>query len=238
MRRRDRNLFAFCTNTADAPQLRAATPLIKLNLIGFNTQRKTFEGGNKEEQDDDNPNDFVFDCTVVYDRSSIPTTLAVWQYGGREHEMLSNRSDKLLLAIYQVDTISDVVHAYICPDASQSLFYTELFAQVLRNLTQDDRSWKQYSANFRRKPAGYSYFPRWKPREKTRSPTKGTGNRIRLSVMAGSCWFSIKPFKSDERIQSPKYCFHEIPGRFWNRSVPGRIVRPGNRSTVSSSIIE
>ncbi|CAF1680259.1 unnamed protein product, partial [Adineta ricciae] len=34
--------------------------LVKLNLIGFNTQRKTFEGGNKEEQDDDKPNDFVF----------------------------------------------------------------------------------------------------------------------------------------------------------------------------------
>ncbi|CAF1325436.1 unnamed protein product [Adineta ricciae] len=42
--------------------------------------------------------------------------------------------------------------------------------------TQDDRSWKQYSANFRREPAGYSYFPRWKPREKTRNPTKGTGS--------------------------------------------------------------
>ncbi|CAF1192597.1 unnamed protein product [Adineta ricciae] len=52
-------------------QLRNQNRLIKLNLIGFNTQRKTFEGGNKEEQDDDNPNDFVFDCTVVYDRSSI-----------------------------------------------------------------------------------------------------------------------------------------------------------------------
>jgi hypothetical protein len=109
--------------------------LIKLNLIGFNTQRKTFEGRNKEEQDDDNPNDFVFDCTVVYDRSSIPATLAVWQYGGREHEMLSNRSDKLLLAIYQVDTISHVVQAYMYPGASKSLFYAELFAQVLRNVT-------------------------------------------------------------------------------------------------------
>ena len=108
---------------------------IKLNLIGYNTQCKTFEGRNKEEQDDDNPNDFVFDCTVVYDRSSIPAALAVWQYGGREDEMRSNRSDELLLAIYQVNTISHVVHAYMCPGATKSLFYTELFAQVLRNVS-------------------------------------------------------------------------------------------------------
>ncbi|CAF1523367.1 unnamed protein product [Adineta ricciae] len=45
--------------------------LIKLNLIGFNTQRKTFEGGNKEEQDDDNPNDFVFDFLILTPSSAL-----------------------------------------------------------------------------------------------------------------------------------------------------------------------
>ncbi|UJR34617.1 hypothetical protein I4U23_027394 [Adineta vaga] len=56
------------------------------------------------------------------------------------------------------------------------------------------------------------------------NPLEGTGDRIRQSVMAGSCRFPTKPDKSDDRIWSPEYCFHEIYGRSWNWTVLDRIV--------------
>ncbi|CAF2601938.1 unnamed protein product [Rotaria sp. Silwood2] len=73
---------------------------IKLNLIGFNIPPKAENGINNEPNDDDSPYDYIFGCTIVYGRSSSSSTFAIWQYGGQEHEMSSDRRESLLLAIY------------------------------------------------------------------------------------------------------------------------------------------
>jgi hypothetical protein len=50
---------------------------IKLNLIGFNMPSKETNGKNKEPNDDDDPNDYIVDCTIVYDRSSTSSTFTI-----------------------------------------------------------------------------------------------------------------------------------------------------------------
>jgi hypothetical protein len=63
--------------------------------------------------------------------------------------------------------------------------------------------------------------------ENARNPVQGSGDRIQLPVLTGSCWFRAEPDKSSHRIRSPEYCFHEIPGNPRILQVPWRIVRPG-----------
>ena len=65
------------------------------------------------------------------------------------------------------------------------------------------------------------------PPENARNPVQGSGDRIQLPVLTGSCWFRAEPDKSGHRIRLPEYCFHEIPGNSRILRVPWRIVRPG-----------
>ena len=67
----------------------------------------------------------------------------------------------------------------------------------------------------------------WNPPENVRNPVQGCGDRIRLSVLAGSDMFRGEPDKSGHRIRSPEYCFHEISGKTRILRVPWRIFRPG-----------
>ncbi|CAF1140200.1 unnamed protein product [Rotaria sordida] len=78
---------------------------IMLNLIGFNMPVKKSNDKNKEADDDDSPNDYVVDATIIYDRSSNPHTFIIGQYGSREHQMGTNRNDSLLQVIYEFDAI-------------------------------------------------------------------------------------------------------------------------------------
>ncbi|CAF1262906.1 unnamed protein product [Rotaria sordida] len=78
---------------------------IMLNLIGFNMPVKKSNDKNKEAGDDDSPNDYVVDATIIYDRSSNPHTFIIGQYGSREHQMGTNRNDSLLQVIYEFDAI-------------------------------------------------------------------------------------------------------------------------------------
>jgi hypothetical protein len=50
--------------------------------------------------------------------------------------------------------------------------------------------------------------------ENARNPVQGSGDRIELPVLTGSCWFRAEPDKSGHRIRSLEYCFHEIRGSY------------------------
>ncbi|CAF1514411.1 unnamed protein product [Adineta steineri] len=80
---------------------------IKMNLIDFNIKSKTLHGTNKRPYDNDSPNDYIMDCTVIYDRSFTPYIFAVYQFGGREHQMNCIRYHSLLLGIYVIDQVDD-----------------------------------------------------------------------------------------------------------------------------------
>ncbi|CAF5060406.1 unnamed protein product [Rotaria sp. Silwood1] len=84
----------------------------------FNLKSTTARGNSNEANDNDNPNYYTFDCTIVYDRWSTPSIFAIWQYGGREYEMYSDRCESLLPAIYETDSTSKYLRAFICPSAS------------------------------------------------------------------------------------------------------------------------
>ncbi|CAF4051209.1 unnamed protein product [Adineta steineri] len=75
---------------------------IKMNLIDFNIKPKTPHGTNKRPCDNDSPNDYIMDCAIIYDRSFTPYIIAVYQFGGREHEMDCIRHHSLLLGIFVV----------------------------------------------------------------------------------------------------------------------------------------
>ncbi|CAF1106000.1 unnamed protein product [Rotaria sp. Silwood1] len=58
---------------------------IMFNVIGFNLPVKTSDAKDKEEDEDDNPIDYVLDATIVYDRSLNSHTFVIGQYAGREY---------------------------------------------------------------------------------------------------------------------------------------------------------
>ena len=64
---------------------------IVLNLIGFNLPVKTSNGKNKDEDDDDCPDDYIFDCTIIYERSTV-SKFIIYQYAGQEEDMVANRN--------------------------------------------------------------------------------------------------------------------------------------------------
>lgn len=106
---------------------------ITLNLIGFNLPTKKLDGKDKEENDDDNTDDYVFDFTIVYDRSVIQTFI-ICQYAGREDEMSADRNDSLLQAIYRFDPTLKHFRAYIRPNAVSSPHYADFLNQVSLNV--------------------------------------------------------------------------------------------------------
>ena len=113
---------------------------IQLNLIGFNTPTKKAGGSqNLDENDDDSPDDYVFDSTMLYDRSSIPPVFAIWQYGGRDFEMASNRSEALLRVVYLGNTTTHELHAYMQPSAQNQPHNVEFHDQVLFNVGDPSR---------------------------------------------------------------------------------------------------
>lgn len=107
---------------------------IQLNLIGFNLPPKNIDGANKEDSEDDNPDDFIVDFTIIYDRSSTPHTFVIYQYAGREDDMLADRHDSSLYAIYQFDPTWKHFRAFICSNALKSSYYADFYNQVLLNV--------------------------------------------------------------------------------------------------------
>ncbi len=51
----------------------------------------TPRGEKKTVYDNDNPYDFITDCTIVYDRTINPNRFLIYQFGGPEFQMGSNR---------------------------------------------------------------------------------------------------------------------------------------------------
>jgi hypothetical protein len=75
--------------------------------------------------------------------------------------------------------------------------------------TQDDDSWSSIPAiSCENLQETHCYRP-----ENSRNPMQGSDDRIWLPVLTGSCKFRGEPDKSGRLICSPKYCFHEIPGK-------------------------
>ncbi len=99
-----------------------------MNLIGFNLPEQKPDGKDKE---DDDPNNYILDSTLVYDRSSIPHTFIIWQYAGQDKNMNDPRSDSLIQAIYEVDPTSKRLRACICSTAYKSPHYDDFFKLVL-----------------------------------------------------------------------------------------------------------
>ncbi|CAF1470206.1 unnamed protein product [Adineta steineri] len=77
-----------------------------MNLIDFNIKSKTPHSTNKRPWNNDSPNDYIMDCTVIYDRSFTPYIFTVYQFGGPEHQMECIRHQSLLLGTYVIDITS------------------------------------------------------------------------------------------------------------------------------------
>ncbi|CAF1467897.1 unnamed protein product [Didymodactylos carnosus] len=122
------------------------------NLISFNLPVKTLDGKDKEEDEDDNSNDYVVDATIIYDRSSNPHTFVIGQYVGREDQMTTDRNDSLLQVIYKFDRTLKHFRAFICTNARQSPYYTDLLNQVLFNVNDQSYIYDSFDDdNFKRK---------------------------------------------------------------------------------------
>ncbi|CAF0879760.1 unnamed protein product [Adineta steineri] len=78
-----------------------------MNLIDFNIKPKTPHGTNKRPWDNDSPDDYIMDCTIIYDRSFTLYIFAGSQFGGPEHQMEYIRHPSLLLGIYVIDQVDD-----------------------------------------------------------------------------------------------------------------------------------
>ncbi|CAF1509319.1 unnamed protein product [Adineta steineri] len=98
--REDSSITANGNRTAPFDHFYLFINSIKMNLIEFNIKPKTPHGTNKRPWDNDNPNDYIMDCTVIYDRSRSPHIFAVYQFGGQEHQVECIRRHSLLLGIY------------------------------------------------------------------------------------------------------------------------------------------
>ena len=106
---------------------------IVLNLIGFNLPVKTSHGKNKDENDDDCPDDYVCDCTIIYERSTV-SKFIICQYAGREENMVANRDISLLQAIYKYDPSLKHFRGYVFSNAVGSPYYADFTRQVSLNV--------------------------------------------------------------------------------------------------------
>ena len=124
-------------------QLRDFLQKIKINLFTFNIPKILATSDNVGEVDDDgnrsdSAHDYSSDCTVVYDRSSMPPTLIVAQRAGEEHEMTGGTTLTSPIAIYKVDVTSGGVSANTYPSLYESPHSPLLVEMVRHNVT--DRS--------------------------------------------------------------------------------------------------
>ena len=85
---------------------------IVLNLIGFNLPEKKSNGKNKDEDDDDRPDDYIFDCTFIYERSTV-SKFIIYQYGGREVDMDANLNISLLKAVRDTSIVFSLFIIYL-----------------------------------------------------------------------------------------------------------------------------
>lgn len=108
---------------------------ITLNLIGFNLPQKNFDGTDKEDDGDDNPYDYIFDCTLVYDRS-LTSSFVIYQFAGREEEMVDIRNDSMLKAVYIFDNKLKHFQGYLlkCKNNFGSSYYDDFVKQVSLNV--------------------------------------------------------------------------------------------------------
>ncbi|CAF0820150.1 unnamed protein product [Adineta ricciae] len=72
------------------------------------------------------------DSTVVFDRSSSPPRFLIYQFGGREFQMYSKRSQSLLLGIYDIDTISLTIKGFVLSKTSS--YHMEFLNQISSNV--------------------------------------------------------------------------------------------------------
>ncbi|CAF1141722.1 unnamed protein product [Adineta ricciae] len=92
---------------------------IKLNLNTFNLPQKSPDDRVKNDDDDD-PNDYIMDCTIIFGRSS-DSVLVIYQYDGREHEMNSDKHQSLLLGTYVINVLSHDIKAYLFDEAVKQM---------------------------------------------------------------------------------------------------------------------
>ncbi|CAF0975797.1 unnamed protein product [Didymodactylos carnosus] len=118
-------------------QVRSFLSCIKLNKVDFNL-RKQRAGENIGESDDENAsdseNDYVFDCTIICDRSIDPMLLAILQYAGTEGQLDASRRDITPFAVYQIDSITNIMKVYIDPTHYNLPFAVKIDAQILKNV--------------------------------------------------------------------------------------------------------
>jgi hypothetical protein len=107
---------------------------IKLNLIGFNLPVKSPDGTDKGDDEDDHPDDYIFDSTTIYDRSSTPHAFLICQYSGIEDDMHADQNDSLLQVVYQFNSTSKRFEAFITLNAPKSPFYCDLLNQISFNV--------------------------------------------------------------------------------------------------------
>jgi hypothetical protein len=82
--------------------------------------------------------DYVSDCAVVFDRTSIPATFIIAQRAGEDHELNGDAPITSPFVIYKVDMTSSRVSATTYPPLYESPFSSVLVETVRRNVP--DRS--------------------------------------------------------------------------------------------------
>ena len=116
---------------------------IKLNLLTLNIRRRrATSNAREEEQEDDDGNgsdladDYVSDCAVVFDRTSIPTMFIIAQRAGMDRELNGDAPLTPPFVIYKVDVTSSRVSATTYPPLYESPFSSVLVETVRRNVPE------------------------------------------------------------------------------------------------------
>lgn len=91
--------------------------------------------GGDDETGSDLPDDHVSDCTLVYDRTSIPPKFFVAQRTGMDRAINGTSSITSPCVIYQIDAESGHVSATIYPALHKSRFPQTLLRTVRRNVS-------------------------------------------------------------------------------------------------------
>jgi hypothetical protein len=113
---------------------------IRLNLMPFNIQRMraTDDHGHDEEIDEDgsdSEHDYLSDCTILYDRASVPPTFIIAQRAGKESELNGDTTTTCLFAVYEVNVALNTVSATIYPEIKKSAYSSKLIEMLLRSVT-------------------------------------------------------------------------------------------------------
>ena len=106
----------------------------------FNIRRiRATDRNNHDEESDENgsdsEHDYLSDCTVLYDRASIPPTFIIAQRAGKEAELNCDTTMTSPFAVYEIDVALNIVSATIYPQINELPYSSKLIEMLLQSVT-------------------------------------------------------------------------------------------------------